>query len=55
MWKKLPVFWSVQPRRLSERAVNTRNCLKVKCVSPMNYKGIYSEYIFDNLTNACAA
>ncbi len=34
MWKKLSVFWSVQPRRLSERAVDTRNCLTVKCVSP---------------------
>jgi hypothetical protein len=25
--EKLPVFWSVQARRLSERAVDTRNCL----------------------------
>lgn len=32
--EKLPGFWSVQLRRLSERAVDTRNCLKVKCVSP---------------------
>ncbi|GAX42159.1 hypothetical protein NIES4075_31590 [Tolypothrix sp. NIES-4075] len=32
--EKLSLFWSVQLRRLSERAVDTRNCLTVKCVSP---------------------